>query len=420
MKHEVLCGWLGLTSDNWPPDHYTLLGLRPGESDLVRIEQSVHERMARLRCYQCSNPELVTEGMNRLAQAFLCLTDAKSKGDYDAGLRLPNGIARQPQEAAKKDSGVRARAAASTVEAPPRPAPPVRSTVLPAALQDTAIASDPKTQVEWKISISPPPVRGPAPGNAADTAIIPASQMFTPPPVRIPPSAPAIESSVASASEAIPPPLPPVDTGSSVAPAAMPPPTPAAEPPAAASGSGPLAKYKGFSPGLLRLLSCRHGLGTKKALYRRIRKTRRLLYAWERAGKFLRKPKRKLQNPAEEKELARALAAIGEHLRGFPRFLGRPGQPGYRIAARARVAPAPDWLNALDDEQRGLLAQDWAAGQTLLSSHRQFLRKETRSIRGLSGGRLVVRAIVCDLPWEGALLAVALVVLLILLALGSR
>jgi hypothetical protein len=186
------------------------------------------------------------------------------------------------------------------------------------------------------------------------------------------------------------------------------------------SGSGPLAKYKGFSPGLLQLLSCRRGLGTKKSLYRRIRQTRRLLCAWARAGKFLRKPKRKLKSPAEEKDLARALAAIGEHIRGFPRFLGRPGQPGYRIVARARVAFDPEWLNSLDDEHREVLAQDWAAGQTLLSSHRQFLRKEARSLRGLGTWRLVLRVLVCDLPVEAIVLVIALVVLLILLALGSQ
>lgn len=394
MKHDVLCGWLGLNPEHWPPDHYALLGLQPGESDPVRIEQSVHERMSRLRCYQCSNPELVTEGMNRLAQAFLCLTDPRAKANYDAGLASANGAANKLRESGKKDTAVRGRSAAAAVDTPSRPVPPVRSTALPAALLDTAIASAPTTQVEWKLNIPPPPVR-------------------------VPPAAPLTETTVVPASEAVPPSPPPVEP-EPPAPAAIPPPTPAAEAPSAVSGSGPLAKYKGFSPGLLRLLSCRRGLGSKKALYRRIRQTRRLLYAWERAGKFFRKPKRKLASSSEEKELGNALAAIGEHLRGFPRFLGRPGQPGYRTAARARVPYTPDWLNSLDSEQRELLAQDWAAGQTLLSSHRQFLRKEARSIRGLGGWRLVLRVIACDLPVELVILAVVLVVLLILVALGSR
>jgi hypothetical protein len=394
MKHEGLCGWLGLSPEHWPPDHYTLLGLQPGESDLTRIEQAVHERMARLRCYQCSNPELVTEGMNRLAQAFLCLTDPRAKAAYDTGvLSLVGAASPTPLVATKKDTGLRKRPVAAVADTQPMIPPPVRTAVLPAALMDTAI-SGPKTQVEWKANVPPPPVRAAAAPPVGETTVVPVSEA-------IPPLPPAVESEPSTSVTRVQQPA-------------------VADPPSSVSSSGPLAKYKGFSPSLLRLLSCRHGLGTKRALYRRIRKTRRLLHAWERAGKFLRKPKRQLKNETEAKELGKALAAIGEHLKGLPRFLGRPGQPGYRIAARARLAYSVDWLNSLDDEQRELLAQDWAAGQTLLSSHRQFLRKEARSIRNLSGWRLVARVIACDLPLEMALLTVVLVVLIIVLVLGSR
>src|SRR5262249_35066454 len=33
-----------------------------------------------LRCYQLSHPEEATEGMNRVAQAFICLTEALAQG----------------------------------------------------------------------------------------------------------------------------------------------------------------------------------------------------------------------------------------------------------------------------------------------------------------------------------------------------
>ena len=33
MSHELICTWLGLPPGNWPPDHYRLLDLEPGESD---------------------------------------------------------------------------------------------------------------------------------------------------------------------------------------------------------------------------------------------------------------------------------------------------------------------------------------------------------------------------------------------------
>ncbi len=86
MGHELICEWLGLPAESWPPDHYRLLGLEPGESDPELIEQRVHQRLDSVRHYQMTHPELATEAMNRLAQAYVCLTDSASKQPYDAAL----------------------------------------------------------------------------------------------------------------------------------------------------------------------------------------------------------------------------------------------------------------------------------------------------------------------------------------------
>jgi hypothetical protein len=83
MNYDVICSWLGLPAGNWPPDHYTLLGLKPGEDNPTRVDQEVHARLAKLRCYQVCQPDLASEAMNRLAQAFLCLTDPAAKKSYD-------------------------------------------------------------------------------------------------------------------------------------------------------------------------------------------------------------------------------------------------------------------------------------------------------------------------------------------------
>ena len=76
------CGTLarlaGLAATDWPPDACTLLGVAPGERDCARIERKVQERLAKLRCHQLSHPEEATEGMNRLAQAFVDLMDGCS------------------------------------------------------------------------------------------------------------------------------------------------------------------------------------------------------------------------------------------------------------------------------------------------------------------------------------------------------
>jgi hypothetical protein len=84
MNRTLINTWLGLASDQWPPDHYTLLGLEAGEQNMELVEQRVHERMERVRGYQLSHPEEATEGMNRLAQALVFLTDLASKKTYDA------------------------------------------------------------------------------------------------------------------------------------------------------------------------------------------------------------------------------------------------------------------------------------------------------------------------------------------------
>jgi len=83
---EPLRNWLKLPAGAWPPDHYTLLGLPPGDGDVDTIENRVLDRMDQLRRYQLSQPDLVTEGMNRLAQAQICLTDPTARDAYDMAL----------------------------------------------------------------------------------------------------------------------------------------------------------------------------------------------------------------------------------------------------------------------------------------------------------------------------------------------
>jgi hypothetical protein len=86
MSYDLICSWLGLPSESWPPDHYRLLGLEPGEVDTALIEQRVHQRIDSVRCYQMRYPEQATEAMRLLARAFDCLTDPAGKKAYDVAL----------------------------------------------------------------------------------------------------------------------------------------------------------------------------------------------------------------------------------------------------------------------------------------------------------------------------------------------
>jgi hypothetical protein len=125
----------------------------------------------------------------------------------------------------------------------------------------------------------------------------------------------------------------------------------------------------------------RRGIGTKRTLYFRIARTRKLLAAWDQAGKFLAQPQRRITRPAEATELIRLLGRIQSLLRGFPPVLGQAGEPGYLVVALAmQPAPVPMFQTLLFS-QREALAQHWDAGRKFLMAHRQFLRQEARARR---------------------------------------
>jgi hypothetical protein len=106
MSTELICSALGLPPDRWPPDHYALLGLPAGSVDPAAVEERVLDRMERLRRYQLAHPDAVTDAMNRLAQALVCLTDPAAKAAYDEAFRpapsaatpvMPNEVEAAPR-----------------------------------------------------------------------------------------------------------------------------------------------------------------------------------------------------------------------------------------------------------------------------------------------------------------------------------
>jgi hypothetical protein len=96
MKPELLCTWLGLDKTTWPPEPRTLLGLARDEHDLAVVEKRVHDCMNKLRTYQLSYPEEATEGMNRLAEAFITLTEACSKERNGAAANVKDAPRAEP------------------------------------------------------------------------------------------------------------------------------------------------------------------------------------------------------------------------------------------------------------------------------------------------------------------------------------
>lgn len=75
MNTDLLREWLSLPAGPWPPDDRTLLGLPGGTLTALDVETRALAQMERLRTHQLVHADLVTEGMNRLAQALIALTD---------------------------------------------------------------------------------------------------------------------------------------------------------------------------------------------------------------------------------------------------------------------------------------------------------------------------------------------------------
>jgi hypothetical protein len=388
MSHDLICEWLKLPAGNWPPDHYTMLGLPQGEANVERIERQVHTRLELVRRYQLTHAEQATEAMNLLARAFVCLTDPAAKKAYDADLL---GIVAPPDGEAGEDEPEAPLELVAPAPPPvPEPAPPSarartdgpapRGPQRPPALTDIPVPA-PRGAAAARTVQGPAPRPAPAAATAADSAsaipvLVPDKPALRPPAVTIP-------------------------EGPRPAPTAAPPSLGAQDRP------DPAAEIARSSP------AARRGLGTKRALYRRLARTRELARAWEQAGKYLAWPKRRLTRPAEAAELVDVLTTIRTLLRGFPRLLGEAGQPGYLIIALARQPGIVPTFQTLLASQREAYARDWWAGRTLLASHREFLRQELRSLRKRSLlGRYAraVRVFIAEQP-GGLLVLLALLAL---------
>jgi hypothetical protein len=371
MSHKLICSWLGLPEETWPPDHYLLLGLEPGEGDAERIERHVHERLELFRRYQLIHPEQVTEAMNRLAQAFLCLTDPKAKRAYDTELL---GAAYVPElvGAAAENADPLGWLFGAPGDAAPELAGPIADL----------------HELDW--NKAPPPERVLArtdiPALPKEFRAVPIEEArYNPPPIRIRPPTPsqAETASFQPAKTAIIPP--------------------------SAEESSPGVQKNAEMPSR----SARRGLGTKRALYHRVAKTRQLLHTWEQCGKYLSQPKRRLNRPSEAIDLIQQLGSIRGLIQELPPLLGHPGQPGYLVVSLARQQVVVPTLQTLLPSQREKLAEDWRLGQQALLNHRQFLRYELRSLRKKTVLGRVVRATRAFLDQPGGIL-----LLLALLALN--
>lgn len=374
MNHELICSWLGIPIECWPPDHYRLLGLEVGEENTAQIELRVHQRLDAVRRYQMTYPEEATEAMNRLAQAFVCLTEKSAKRSYDA--TLP-GLPKLPIEPSAPTTPV----PSSLPSPPPSPNPPPPPIRRP---RDPLIWLYTPNEKEAG-SIQPPPVRGPGlqteppplpPEYGAATAVAPSGETSQ------------TEAEVEDPTRATSPEV-----------VSLPPPEPV----------DPILEAARNSR------QARKGLNSRKAIYQRVLQTRQLRRMWQRLSRYLDDPTRKLARP-EAESLYKLVERIEEASEGFP-LIGEAGQPGHLIFSLTQLDRAR-MLLALNEGQRESLRRDWEAGLKFLDAHQSFLRQKTAAMTRQGGSRQFLqeqKLWVSENPMIGLLLLLALIALIIAL-----
>lgn len=110
MNYALLREWLSLPPGSWPPTDRDLLGVaKEGAIDATTVELNALKRMDVLRPHQLRYPELVTEGMNRLAQALIAMTAGDVAPITEAPTKKPKKVAqeRTPVEIRKPKSEVK-------------------------------------------------------------------------------------------------------------------------------------------------------------------------------------------------------------------------------------------------------------------------------------------------------------------------
>lgn len=375
MRQDLICSWLELAPGSWPPDHYRLLGLEPGEGDPERIEEHVHERLETVRRYQLPHPEEVTEAMNRLAQAFVCLTDPRTKDAYD---RTVMGL--EPTAVQEAGMAVAAGGPRSQVEWLYQP-------------WTRSAAELPIAEALAEMEREGKGARGKRQAAQVDIPVLPAPAAQ--------PEAEPVREAPEPATTAPSAPTPEPATAVADAPSTMIPGTPLLVAPPERSTLAEVVEAARNSP------AARRGLGTKRDFYHRLARTRRLLRAWQEAGKYLSSPRRRLTKPAEATDLIREMTQIRTGLEKFPPLLGAAGQPGYLVVSLARQQVVVPTYQTLLPSQRIKLAADWQLGLRLLAEHREFLRQELRLHRKKSPVTRAVLATRSFLDKPGGILLLA-------------
>ena len=322
--YQLLRQWLRLAPEgSWPPSAQELLGLaQPSATSTSalspeEIEARVLERLDWLRPYQLKYPELVTEGMNRLAQALLEI----------APQSRPSRVCRSSPSPTTGSVEIDNRSEEV-------PAITLFSQMQPEEEQrdgQAAFAQPPALPPPLPFPTTPPPLPQPV-AAASGTHHVPASHQDIPVPA------------VAAAAWPLPQPLP-------VAP--------------------PLPRWAERLPdGPIR-----------RQLYRRLVRLRRLWHTWRDIGEilaastFLDDPLSLLRFHTVHRQLREHLRFLNDL------DLPASASPGALAAALLRQEHAVQLLRWLEPEQRLRFLLDWRRGEEHLALLYQQLRNQLQHRR---------------------------------------
>lgn len=329
MDHDLLRSWLGLPPGPWPPDSHALLGMDRGPCDPAAVEARVLERMDLLRRHQLLYPDLVTEGMNRLAQALITLTDPTEKADHetlpDAAARSPPPSAARPSEPGRADAVVVAEPLldddvfSDDAAREPTDAPDLTQIIeVPPALREAG-AEPPRGArvVSWEQAPEPPPGTPEVVWDATPSEIV-----LQPRPARVVPA----------------------------------------------------------------ILVAPPGPRSRRWIYTRLALLRRALRAWDRLRPVLADPQDPVDRPGRVLVFLEAVREVRPLLPALRGLVGGVGEPGGLVAAVVSQPLLLDTFRRLLPNQRQAVAIDWRRGQGELETEYARLRRLAREGRSEAAG----------------------------------
>ena len=319
MDTDLLRSWLDLPPGDWPPADGELLGV--GAATPALAERRAMQLMSRLRPHQLLHPDLVTEGMNRLAQAMLSVANHRPAVPPAVPPRAPappGGLA--PTLVMPKSSTTLPPAFGAFDLAPAQP-PPAAPTVAPLPASPTPAApivldaevveDEPDVPIGFARfeQLDEPPAARPLAPSPAEFAAVPEVE---PPDLALPPGL---------------------------------------------SGE------------------------SRRLIYRQVAALRNLLRAWASLRAFCGNPREDFDTPGRVYGLDVAIAQFHAALRHPGHDAAQLAPLAPRVYAVFRQASPLAVLRMLSLPQRRLLARDWALGQSRLAGRELALRNSLRRTR---------------------------------------